>query len=231
MTAMIHDDETWMRELLAPLDRIEPVGLPVSKRRPGARRPLAIAALVGVALVLATGVTLAADVNPFSRIAAFVGIGAADHARTPQDALTPTAAAQVQKINQRLPYAPAPLRRVLPKTARLVGQFPGGHNIYVLATTTNDLCVVIDGVSAAIGPPPRAGGEPTTIGWMQRGPHTPPISWGIARDGVASVSFRGGGRMQTVRVVNNVWVYEGPNSALGSITVHYADGTSRTITH
>lgn len=230
------EEEAQLRELLAPLSRIEPVTLPARKRR-RSRRPALIAGFLAAAL-LTTAAAIADNVNPFTRIAAFVGIGAADHAQTPHDVLDSTAAAQVQKLNDGLTRShgvfPGPTPQVLPDTARLIGQLPDGHNIYVLSTTTDELCIVIDQMGASLGAPPSAG-EPTTISTFDKvvtGPNaTPPISWGIAKDGVTAVSFMGGGSEQTVPVVNNVWAYEGDNSALESITVHYTDGTTQTITH
>ena len=144
----------------------------------------------------------------------------------------------MQKFNDGLTrshgLSPGPAPQVLPDTARLVGQLPDGHNIYVLSTTTDELCIVIDQMGALLGAPPSPS-DPTTIATFDdvvNGPNaTPPISWGIAKDGITAVSFMGGGNEQTVPVVNNVWAYEGENSALQSITVHYADGTTQTITH
>jgi len=59
----------------------------------------------------------------------------------------------------------------------------------------------------------------------------PPLSFGIAQDGIAAVSFRAHGREQTVRIKHNVWFYEGQSNVLGSITIHYANGETRTLTH
>ena len=229
------EEEAQLRELLAPLDRVESATLPVRKRH-RSRRPALVAGFLAAAF-LATGAAIA-DVNPFTSIAAFVGIGAADHAQTPQDVLDPTAAALVQKFNDGLTRAhgmfPGLAPQVLADTARLVGHLPDGHNIYVLSTTTDELCIVIDQMGASLGAPPSPS-EPTTIGSFDKvvnGPNaTPPISWGIAKDGITAVSFRGGGNEQIVPVVNNVWAYEGENNSLQSITVHYADGTTQTITH
>ena len=224
------EEEAQVRELLAPLSRVESVTLPVRKRR-RSRRPALIACFLAAAF-LATGAAIA-DVNPFTGIAAFVGIGAADHAQTPQDVLDPTAAALVQRFNDDLTRAG--LAQALPDTARLVGQLPGGHNIYVLSTTTDDLCIVIDQMGATCGAPPLSPSEPTTIATFDdvvNGPNaTAPISWGIAKDGIVSVSFMGSGTEQTVPVQDNVWAYEGHNSALESLTVHYADGSTQTINH
>jgi hypothetical protein len=223
------EEEAQMRELLAPLSRVESVSLPARKRH-RYRRPAVIAGFLAAAF-LATGAAIA-DVNPFTGIAAFVGIGAADHAQTSQDVLDPTAAALVQKFNERLTRSG--LRQALPDTARLVGQLPDGHKIYVLSTTTDELCIVIDQMGAVVGAPPSPS-EPTTIATFDNvvngSDATPPISWGITKDGITAVSFMGGGSEQMVPVVNNVWAYEGENSALQSITVHSADGTTQTITH
>jgi hypothetical protein len=53
----------------------------------------------------------------------------------------------------------------------------------------------------------------------------------VAKDGVTAVSFLAGGAEQTVAVKNNVWAYEGASSALESLTVHYADGSTQRIGH
>ena len=67
---------------------------------------------------------------------------------------------------------------------------------------------------------------------MVNGPGaTPPLSYGIAQDGISAVSFIAEGKETTVPVKNNVWAYEGRNQALRSITVHYANGTTQTLTH
>jgi len=227
-SALTADPDSALQEIL---DRFAP---PVKRR---SRRTVLVASVAAAALV-AGGVAIADDVNPFTGIAAFVGIGAADHPQTNEDVLDPAAAAQVQKINHGLIRArglfPGPTPHVLLNTARLIGQLPDGHNIYVLSTTTNELCIVIDQLGATLGTPPSAG-EPTTIGTFDKvvnGPDaTPPISWGIARDAITKVSFMGGGSEHTVPVVNNVWAYKGNNSALESITVHYVDGSTQTINH
>ena len=59
----------------------------------------------------------------------------------------------------------------------------------------------------------------------------PPISYGIARNGITSLSFRAGGSEVTVPVTDNVWAYEGESAVLSSVTIHYTDGRSMTLTH
>jgi hypothetical protein len=40
-----------------------------------------------------------------------------------------------------------------------------------------------------------------------------------------------GGIEQTVLVKNNVWFYEGESSALETLTVHFADGSTELLGH
>jgi hypothetical protein len=235
---IVYDDETWVRDLVAPLNRLEPVPLPIrdSKRRPLFRRPIVVAGLVAAALAVAAGVAIADGVNPFA------GIGTANHAQTAQDALPPSIVAQIQNTNAESARAeaghPYPMGSLLPDTARLVDQLASGSRVYVISTTTAKLCVLIDldkthfadGCGA-----PLTQSEPTTIesiDLVKNGPNaTPPLTFGVAQDGITSVSFLADGSEQTVPVTNNVWAYEGNSGALASLTVHYADGTTQTIAH
>ena len=67
---------------------------------------------------------------------------------------------------------------------------------------------------------------------MKNGPHaTPPLTYGVAQNGITAVSFKAHGHETTVPVKNNVWAYEGQNGALRLLTVHYANGTTRTLVH
>jgi hypothetical protein len=221
------DEEIQVRELLAPLSRVEPAALPQSKRR---RNRVLVAGFLAAAL-LASGVAIADGVNPFA------GIGAADHAQTAQDVLDPAIADEIQSLNARPNNELFSIGELLPDTARLVGQLSNGRHFYVITTTTGELCAMAEIASPAAqiamgcGEPLAQSGNPITIAQMQHDPSTPPISWGLAQDDVISVSFIADGSEQTVPVVNNVWIYEGQNDSLHSITVHYADGTTQTLVH
>jgi hypothetical protein len=241
-----YESELEMRKLLAPLSRVEPVAVLGKKR---SRRPVLVAGFVAAAL-LATGIAVADGVNPFA------GIGAANHAQTSRDVLYPAVVARIRATNAeiaRLEAAhaahPSPMgpynfdlviRRIvlLPDTARLLGVLPSGRRVYVMTTTSHLLCVLFeldqaDYVDSCGNPLTQT--QPVTIGAFDRvknGPHaTPLLNYGIAQNGVIAVSFRGGRREHTVQVKNNIWFYEGDSSALRSITVHYADGRTKTITH
>jgi hypothetical protein len=217
------DDEAQVRELLAPLNRVEPVKLLRESR--SSRRPV-IVGLVAVAL-LATGVAIAAGFDPFA------GIGAADHTQKPQDVLAPNVVAQVDSANAR-----AGLGRILPASERLLGELAGGRRIYVAGTSKGQLAILVTDhgrlVVASYGAP-LTQSDPVTISSFVRvknGPNaTPPLSYGIAKDGITAVSFTAHGREQTVPVKNNVWFYEGNSNILASITIHYANGSTRTLTH
>jgi hypothetical protein len=198
-----------------------------------------VAFLLGGLFPVATGATMAA--TPV-RLPAFAGIGGADRPRTARDVLDQAAALRVESINQRIVYVVTkgrlthplpPPRLFLPGTSRLMGKLPNGSNVYVLARGGDELCILIeDGTSCGAALTPAQPVSIVSRDKVVNGPGaTPPLSYGIARDGVTAVSFRGSGRVQTVRVVNNVWAYQGPNSALGSLTVHYTDGTTKTLVH
>jgi hypothetical protein len=167
-------------------------------------------------------------------VPAFAGIGAANHAQTAQDVLDPAVVTQLTQLQRRSPLA----RHFLFDTSRLIGQLPSSRRVYVIATTTNDLCVVVTKNSRldTLGcGNPLTQTEPTTITSEDRvvnGPHaTPPLIYGIAQDDITAVSFIADGSEKTVPVTNNVWAYEGHNQALTSLTVHYTNGTTRTLTH
>ena len=204
------------------------------------RRGVFVAGFATAAFV-AAGVAVAEGLNPFA------GIGAADHQQQAQDILDRASSAMVRHFNaiaaSQASRSGLPAISLLPETARLVGQLPSGRHFYVLSTTSNELCVLTSpppGQSsesmASIGcGEPLNQQEPTTIETLDRivnGPGaTPPLTYGVARDDVVAVSFMAGDDEQTVPVKDNVWAYEGVNSALESLTVHYADGSRQTVAH
>jgi hypothetical protein len=232
-------------ELLRRL--IEPVPLPDAKvrRRPVTRRPALIAGLTAAVFAVATGVAFANDVNPLTRIAAFVGLTAADRAQTSQDVLDPAIVAQLDLAEEdtnggRQPFDPAVSRgEIVRDSIRFLKELPSGRSLYLATTTTHRLILILltdDGeLSSAAGVPPLPERDPVTVAMIGGGIGGPPLgfSFGIAQDGVTSVSFvdQPGGSEQTVPVMDNVWAHEGYSRALEGITVHYADGTSQTVRH
>jgi hypothetical protein len=216
------DDETRVRELLAPLATIEPV-----IRRTKRRRPLTLVAAVALVALTAAGIALAAGLNPFA------SIRAADHPRGTNDVLSPAALAAITSVNaarNRLAVG-----KLLPDSARLVTQLSGGARVYAIATANGELCVLIqeprgDRLRTAIGcGNPLSQNQPTTEETLQPDPETPPFTFGVARDGVVAVSFVANGSEQTVLVKDNVWAYQGAAETLPSLTIHYADGSTQQL--
>lgn len=217
------DDDTRLRELLAPLGAVEPV-----KRTSHRRNRRSISAALVAAVLTAGGAAIASGVNPFA------GIGTADHPQTGADVLDPATAATVERMNAHAGDTHSSIGRLLPDTARLVGELASGNRFYVITTSTDKLCVMIQqqtGGSAIGCGDPLSETQPTTLMEIRSNQETPPLSFGVARDDVTAVSFTAKGSEQTVPVKNNVWAYEGSSGALSSITVHYADGKTQTITH
>jgi hypothetical protein len=216
------DDEMHLRELLAPLNRVEPVTL--ARRKPNRRRVLIVGVLATA--LLAAGVAIAAGLDPFA------GIGAASHAQTPRDVLAPAVLAPFNRANRNFSGS------LVPESPRLLGRLTSGRRIYVAKTTKDSLCVLVTnhgklGTVSCGSPLTQA--EPVTVTSFVRvknGPNaTLPLNYGIAKDGITAVSFTAHGSEKTVPVKNNVWFYEGQSNVLASITVHYADGHTRTLTH
>jgi hypothetical protein len=194
-------------------------------KRPRSRRP-AVAAGVAVAALAGIGAAIAAGVI------AFHGIGAAQHPQTGSDVLDPATAAAVK----------GNLVGIQLDTTRHIGRLPDGHDVYVITGSLNDLCTVV-------GPPnpvwecgdPLSNSHPATISTYYAANTDPATRWitfGVALDGVTSVSFQttqaadGGpaGPEVTVPVNDNLWTYETndkePPYALQPVAAHFADGTT-----
>ena len=204
--------------------------LPSPQRLRRRRRPTL--ALVGVAAAVfgIGGVAAAEGIGPFA------GIGAADHPVTTSDTLDPAIVAKIDQLNSG-PEKDTSAGQLLPDTARLVTTLDSGRRIYVIATTTGDFCVLD---RDAPGPgsnwgfacsPPLSEGQPTTIETTQANEQTPPLTFGVASDNVAAVSFEADGTVKTIPITNNVWVYEGVSNALQSLTVHFRDGSETVLEH
>lgn len=204
------------------------------------RRRVLITAVAATVLIGA-GVAIADGLNPFT------GIGAANHSPSSQDALDPASLTLIKHVNDTAAglatHTGLPAVSVLPETARLISELPSGRRIYVLSTTSDELCVLTtpppnttnDSMRGISCGNPLSQDQPTTIeseDQVVNGPNaTPPLTYGVARDDVTAVSFMADGGEQTIPVKDNVWAYEGRNSADESLTVHYADGSVQTLDH
>jgi len=213
-----YGDDAKMMELLAPLHRLEPVPFAVPERperRPLWRRPVVVAAVLVVALAL-TGVAIANGVGAFN------GISAAQHPQSTADLLGPQELPP--DCSSSVASASAFCKLDL-GSARLVRTLPSGRKVWVATDSRGDLCVFLQEGGASCGSE-LTPSRPTTLASFKKGPGVPLITYGVALDGIVAVSFTAGGKQVAVPVEDNVWAYEGPNSAFESLTVHHADGST-----
>ena len=197
----------------------QPRRLPVRRRWRPWRITWAAAALV----LVSAGAAYAAGFNPFA------GISASDHPATSNDTLPVSLRAHIAEFSSGMDrYGHG---RLLPDTARFITQVPSGMRFYTIATSANGLCLAT--VRPSGGNSLECGNSlsqnrPITIGSERTNRATPPVSYGLAKDGVTAISFMARGTETTVPVKNNVWAYEG-QANLRSITVHWADGNTQTL--
>jgi len=185
--------------------------------------------VVAAAIIVAIGAAIAAadGINPF------LGISAVNHLRSSDDQLSPEVLNMIDSFNAQ--DLSSSIGQLLPDSSRLVGEVADGQRYYAVATSGGGLCVVVEQQhSAAVNcGQPLTQSRPTTVGRVTEvvtGPNaTPPVTFGVARDDVDSVSFRTGTKITSVPVRHNVWAYQGDSSATQSLTVHYSDGTSQTL--
>ncbi|MGH3025027.1 MAG: hypothetical protein ACRDLR_01080, partial [Gaiellaceae bacterium] len=218
-------------ELAVMFDVYEGPAHPVARPQARQRRRLTVvlAGFVITAFALG-GIAAAAGLGPFG------GIGAADHPVANSDVLPPEITAKIEQLNAG-PEGDTAAGQLIPHTARLITTLDSGRRIYVIATSTGDFCVLDQDAASQNSDwgfgcsQPLSDGQPTTIGTIQKNAQTPPLSFGVAQDNVAAVSFEAAGAVQTIPVTNNVWVYEGASNALRSLTVHLRDGSTMVIDH
>lgn len=197
----------------------------IQRARPGRRlRPILVAAVAATALAV-TGVAIADSVG------AFQGISAANHPQTSTDQLDSAMASMVALANESLAATPGdPDGQVEASGSRSIGQLANGANVYVMPTTTNKLCIVRQTTPGSVEYSgitcldPLSQNAPTTL------ESTLGLTFGVARDDVASISFNTPSGQVTVPVENNVWSYEGDGVDLSSVTITFTDGSTEPFT-
>jgi len=106
--------------------------------------------------------------------------------------------------------------------------------VYVVTTSKERLCVVVARLAESCGYP-LTQTEPLTFTVVDSdGPGgEPAVAYGVARDGVRSVSFTVGGRHETVPVRDNMFAYQPAASvtsdSFSSVTVTLADGSTQRV--
>jgi len=232
-------------ELLAIADAlVETQQGPQVRRAPSRRwRPLLVAAAVTAALAV-TGVAIA------DSLGAFDGISAAQRPQTSTDILDPSVVAQLHAncdITGAPPNLYMPQCHLVLDSSRLISRLPDGRNVYVVTDTRGDLCVLLPNLGMDCSPSlsssdpaegqphpgaPLSRSEPITISSFGDALDTPRIIYGLALDGVTSVSFESAGSAVTVPVKDNVWAYEQPSASTpdpNPVIAHFDDGTTVTI--
>ena len=201
----------------------------VRKRLSRARAKL-VAAVVASALVLAVaGLALgAAGEGPFA------GLLAADRPRVAADAVdhydviagsaadAARAAGGVDQIGGHLF-----------DDSRLLGTLPNGRGLFVIPTAKGRLCVLVEDLSESCAYPLTMAQPITfTVADSDRtGGGEGPLAYGVARDGVTSVSFSVGDRRVTVPVERNMFAFQGRRGDRGfaDVVVTFADGTTKAL--
>jgi hypothetical protein len=221
---MIGDDAK-LAELLAPLTRIEPVAFAGSQ--PAERRPLLLRPLVLAGIVI--GVLALTGFGIVNGIGIFNGFGAAQNG--PTVTLPSEILAGIKSSNATLADCSRCAGKMLPNTARVIGELPDGTKVYGLADTRGDLCLV--GGLGGCGPP-LSDSQPITFGASNESPTTGGTftAGGVAIDGVTSVSFTpvpGNGANVTVPVTDHTWIYQEHDSHAVDghcLVAHMADGST-----
>ncbi len=215
-------EEALVTSLLAPLQHVQPVTLGARRRK--RRRRLLCYAIIAAGIVV-TGVATADSLNPLS------GIGVADHPRTPADALDDDVQAQL-RADLVPPGGIDQIGGRLTDSSRLVGVLPSGKRVYVVPTKKGRLCVVLAGSAESCGSP-LTQEEPVTFTIVWDHPGERAYAYGVARNGVESVSFNAGAKRVTVPVEHNFFAYETePRDSppgIGAVTVTLAKGTTQPI--
>jgi hypothetical protein len=157
------------------------------------------------------------------------GVFSADHPRVANDALDPATAAMLRRDERRDPSAGRPLVQ----QSRLLGALPAGRRLYLVPTSTGRLCVVVERLAESCGSS-LSQAVPFTFAVAdagRAGSGEGPIAYGVARDGVVSVSFTVGGRRVTVPVRDNLFAYQAPPGAgrFSAPVARFANGATRTL--
>jgi hypothetical protein len=149
------------------------------------------AALVGAGIASAGG------------LGVFNGITAAQHPRSKPDRLDPSVIASIAFNNrqQRLHHSPVGL--LAPDSSRFLRQLRNGERVYAVAATGRAVCALVERLRIPHAYNLKKPASdwacsrltqkvPTIISSLKANPESPVFSWGIALDGVTTVSWMAG---------------------------------------
>jgi hypothetical protein len=175
--------------------------------------------------ILVTGVAVAGSLSPLS------GIGAADRPRRASDIVDAGVQAQLRADSPPSGGVDQIGGRIT-DSARLVGTLSRGKKVYAVASTKGRLCVVVAHLAESCSDS-LSRAEPVTFTAAWSRPGEPAYAYGVALDGVRSVSFDSGGSRVTVPVERNFFAYETkPLDAppgFGGLIVAFDNGTTQPI--
>jgi hypothetical protein len=183
--------------------------------------PFAAAGLACLITVVAGG-AVAASTDPLS------GIGAAEGPVDESDHVSAAVAAQLKSNEQPPGTGIDRIGERLVEEARLLGELPDGHKVYVVPTSKGKLCIVVAEQAESCGEQ-LSRSRPITMTVAQPGPGVPPIVWGATIDDVVSVSFAANGSDVSVPVRANFYLWQGSHGAsrvtISTATARFADGS------
>lgn len=155
--------------------------------------------------------------DPFGRI------GAAGHARTAA-VLDPASAATVQMLNTR-GQGTRVLGAQLAVEARLLPTRIGGKQLYLIPTEKGKLCALLEGGAEACTDPLTDERPAFLVAMDDDGPGgAGPTVFGVALDGVRTISVAAGGSRMVVPVSENTFTFVG-DSALSVADVAPSSAT------
>jgi hypothetical protein len=194
---------------------------------------------IGASVVAVVSAALAIGVSVIA-----VGSGGAKAADTPTPAIGPVSSSQaggldaatragIQALNKH-DVGAAVLGQRLIADARTLPTKVDGYQIYLVPTATGKLCLGL-GLALEAWFDPLSQTHPVLFGARDNdGPGgVGPTVYGVAVDGVSSVTFTIDGARQTVPVAGNVFVFHGPSDAnfesLAPVAATFADGTVQAL--
>jgi hypothetical protein len=136
----------------------------------------------------------------------FAGIASASRSATAADTLDVSTSAWLDRSDASA--ASSVIGTHLLARSRRVGAVGDGRAIYLVPTTMNRLCVVLQRTAESCGNP-LSSSSPITFTIVTGNSAAGPIAYGVARDDVASVSFTVAGHAETLAVRNGVFSYSG----------------------
>jgi hypothetical protein len=138
----------------------------------------------------------------------FANIASASRSATAADALDVSTARWLRRSDAG--ETSAVLGTHLLAHSRRVGTVSDGRAVYLVPTTMNRLCVVLQRTAESCGNPLSSSSPITfTIVTGDASSASGPIAYGVAQDDVASVSFAVAGRAETLAVRDGVFSYSG----------------------